>query len=133
MKGSHLRFTWLLCAGLAAALLAGCGRGGGEAAVAAAPARAGDVWELDRAADRDAAPVALAAYVHGLHVLLLDGDDAYAGMTRLRAQRGDGGVRVLALGGGARAELVAGGDAYALRFADGSTIPLRRQDAATRK
>lgn len=114
----------------AAAALASCDKPGGSGAeISVAPARAGEVWEIDRAADRAAAPAALLAYVNGLHVMVLDGDDAYAGMTRLRAGSGTNGARTLKLAGGTEVELVAAGDAVELRFAGGEAISLRRQAA----
>src|SRR6185295_19881854 len=58
-----------------------CG-GAGADDTARAPTRAGDVWEVDSANDRDAAQGALLAFVSGTHVLLVDGDDTYAGMRR---------------------------------------------------
>lgn len=100
------------------------------AEIAAAPSRAGEVWELDRAGDRAAVPAAVAAYVSGLHVMVLDGDSAYAGMTRLRATRNPAGARVLKLAHGAEVELAAVGDGVELRFADAGSIPLRRQAPA---
>jgi hypothetical protein len=116
------------------ALLAlnGCDKAGDGRAAATAPTRAGEVWTIDRAADRAAAPAALLAYVSGLHVMVLDGDDAYAGMTRLRAQSGANGARVFKLAGGGEATLTAAGDALDLRFASGESIPLRRLDLASK-
>lgn len=122
------------CASAAAALallaLSGCGKPGDGPAAAVAPSRAGEVWAIDRTADRAAAAAALQAYVSGLHVIVLDGDDAYAGMTRLRAQPGANGARVFKLVGGGEATLVAAGDALDLRFASGESIPLRRHAPA---
>ena len=116
---------------LAAALL-GCAGGGSDAAAAVrVPERAGTVWELDRAADRAAAPAALLAYANGLHVVVVDGDAVFAGMTRLPTERRDDGVLALTLPNGGRAELVSGGDSLALRFASGERIPLRQRAAAT--
>ena len=103
--------------------------GGDDAAVAAA-ARVPDdgvVWEVDRPDDRAAAEGALLAYVSGLHVMVIDDDDAYAGMTRMRlTERAEGG-RALTLAGGLGAELVPSGASLELRFADGQRVPLRRQ------
>ena len=116
---------------LALLLLGACGgapdRASGEAATAAAPARAGVVWELDSADSREAAPAALQAYVHGLHVLVLDDDDAYAGMTRLTGRAGDDGARTFHLADGVEARLAPAGERMALRFAGGAAVPMRRQ------
>ena len=65
--------------------LVGCGNrgnhGAGEAAVARAPSRGGEVWETDKASDPRAAPATLVAFVNGLHTIVLDGHDVYAGTT----------------------------------------------------
>lgn len=110
------------------ALATGCGRGEARGTSAeAAPERAGEVWEVDSAANRATAGAALQAYVHGLHVVVLDGDDAYAGMTRLHAERAADGVRHYRLADGTAAQLAPAGAAFALRFADGGTVRMRRQ------
>jgi hypothetical protein len=110
----------------AALLLAACG-GGESASVARAPARSGDVWELDRAEDRATAQAALLAYVNGLHVMVLDGNTAYAGMTRLEAAKGTDGNQTLTLANGLKAELVRAGEAVELRFSSGELVPLRKR------
>jgi hypothetical protein len=122
----------IACAIAIAAL--GCDKSGGSGAeVSSAPSRAGEVWEIDRVADRAAAPAAVAAYVNGLHVMVLDGDDAYAGMTRLRATAGGNGARVLKLASGGEVQLASAGDAIELRFSGGESIPLRKQQRTERK
>lgn len=114
------------------ALAAACGGGDGSGApeVARVPERAGEVWELDRAGDRAAAPAALLAYASGLHVIVIDDDAVYAGMTRLQAERRGGDTLALALPNGLAAHLIADGEARTLRFASGESIPLRRRAAA---
>ena len=106
--------------------LAACG-GDGAAEAVRAPERAGEVWELDRTDDGAAVEGALLAYVNGLHVMVLDDDDAFTGMTRLRATAGDGGRRAFTLANGLGVELAPAGDALELRFAGGQVVPLRRQ------
>src|SRR5689334_5263419 len=106
---------------------AGCGGAGDGGAAAAVPARAGEVWEADRAEDRANAAATLLAFVNGVHVVVVDGDDAYAGMTRLRAARAPDGHRTLALANGLSAQLVPVGDVMELRFSSGEALPLRRQ------
>lgn len=110
-------------------VLAACGGEGGgeEPAISRAPERAGEVWEVDRADDRAAAEAALLAYVNGLHVMVLEDDDAFAGMTKLRLANREGGGRTISLANGGTAELVPTGDALELRFANGPLVPLRRQ------
>lgn len=109
-------------------LLSACGGGasGDAPAAAAAPERAGEVWELDSADSRAAAPAALQAYVHGLHVMVVDDDEAYAGMTRLTGREADGG-RTYQLANGVEARLAPAGEGMALRFADGAAVRMRRQ------
>lgn len=113
----------------AAAALIGCGQSGDAGpAIARAPARVGQVWETDRAADRAAAPAALLAFVNGVHVMVLDGNEAFAGMTRLTAERGADGGRTLKLSNGLDARLVPAGETIELRFSSGETIPMRKRD-----
>ena len=110
-----------------AAVLVACGGADGSAETSRAPERAGEVWEVDRVDDRAAAEGALLAYVSGLHVVVLDDDDAFAGMTRLRLADRDGGGRGLTLPNGTGAELVPAGEGLELKFPDGQTVPMRRQ------
>jgi hypothetical protein len=110
----------------AALILSACG-GGESGSVARAPARSGDVWELDRTEDRATAQAALLAYVNGLHVMVLDGNTAYAGMTRLEAAKGADGNQTLTLANGLKAELVRAGEAVELRFSSGELVPLRKR------
>jgi hypothetical protein len=115
---AHLqpRWTALLRSGrLAAALLipttAACGGGGSSAdAPAAAPSRSGDVWELDRADDRAATKGALLAFVSCAHVLLVDGNDTYAGMRLTSGGKAPDGGQPLVLGGGIEATLAPAGE-----------------------
>ena len=122
----------LVAAGTTAVIVvlgAACGGSGDEAAVAkvgSAPKRAGDVWMVDSVDERSTAGAALAAYVSGLHVMVLDGDDAWAGMLRLRTQADSGDARVVRFSSG-DVRLVRAGDAMSLRFADGSSVPMRRR------
>ncbi len=114
-----------------AAALAGCGsdggRGGGGAESVRAPASAGDVWEIARPADRATAAVSMLAYLHGLHVIVLDGEDAYAGMTRLRGERDTDGAIVVPLADGATATMTPEGDGMQLRFSTGETVAFKKR------
>ena len=122
MRDAHVITLALLAA------LAACGGGDdGAAATSRAPESAGEVWEVDRADDRAAVEGALLAYVTGLHVLVLDDDDAFAGMTRLRATAGADGARAFTLANGLGAELAPAGDALELRFSSGQVVPLKRR------
>ena len=121
----------LIRAALGAAALATAAACGGDAndvaRVERAPARAGDVWELDSADDRQTAPAALLAYVSGLHVMVLDGDEAYAGMTRLEGTREDDGARRFRLANGLDARVVPAGDGLELRFSSGEVMAMHKQ------
>lgn len=111
------------------ATTAACGRPDDASAhgeAVRAPARSGDVWEIARPTERADAGASLLAYVHGLHVLVLDGDQAYAGMTRLRGRRGDGGT-MLDLGGGLSATLLPAGDVMEISFSSGEKLSFQRR------
>jgi hypothetical protein len=115
---------------LAFALLAGCGGSEGASESAAkVPTRSGDVWEIDGSAGRQTSPAALLAFVNGMHVLIIDGDDVFAGTQRLKSNRAPDGVRTLQLADGSSADMVPNGEAFELRFASGERIPLRKQAA----
>lgn len=108
--------------------LAGCGEhGAGDAAVTRPPSRGGQVWETDKASDRRVAPATLVAFVNGLHTIVLDGHDVYAGNTRLHASDDSAGALAVPLANGLSARLVSSGDAMELRFSSGESVPLRKQ------
>jgi hypothetical protein len=115
---------------LSAACLTACGSSsdsGGSTKTVRAPSSAGDVWEVANPDERPAASGTLLAYVNGLHVFVLDGNDAYAGMSHLSAQRGPDGARILTLPNGVAVQLVSAGEGLELRFPGGETVPLRKQ------
>ena len=95
-------------------------------------ARAGDVWEVDSASNRATVEPALRAYVNGLHVMVVDDNDSYAGMTHLAGTPNGAGARTYTLGGGTSVRLARSGDTLALTFPDGAAVPLRRRPADTR-
>lgn len=117
-------------AALLLCVAAACGGGAASDAAARAPARSGDVWELDRAADRTTANGALLAFVSGTHVLLVDGNDTYAGMHLTRGGKAPDGGQPLSLSGGIEATLAPAGESMELRFATGETLALRKRAAA---
>jgi hypothetical protein len=111
-----------------AAAIGGCGKSGAGPEAAKAPAHAGDVWEIDRGAGRAAMPAAVLAYANGLHVMVLDGKDVFAGMTRFEAESRPDGARAIKLAGGLEALLVpAGEEKIDLRFSSGESIPLLKK------
>lgn len=91
------------------------------------PARSGDVWEIDGSVGRTASPAAMLAFVNGMQVLIIDGDDVFAGTQQVKSNRAPDGVRTLQLADGSSADLVPNGQAFELRFASGERIPLRKQ------
>lgn len=116
-----------LIALLALAALAACGSSGSSAGTARAPAKSGDVWVVANPDDRAAAPGAILAYIHGLHTFVLDGNDAYLGMTHVQARKGENGARVFALPGAGEVQVIATGDSLEIRFPGGETVPLTRR------
>jgi hypothetical protein len=106
-----------------------CGRSGGSGSeAAAAPPSSGDVWEIDPAPDRSSRPASVLAYVHGLHTLVLDGDDVFAGMTPLRTEAKPDGGRAIKLTGGLEAVLVPGAAGQMqLRFSTGEVIAMHKR------
>jgi len=109
--------------------VAACDRGAESAEqVTRAPAKAGEVWEVDGSVGREGSPAAMLAYVNGLHVLVLDGNEVFAGMTRLRADKSPDGTKTFSLADGLTAELAQAGDALELRFSTGESIPMRRRE-----
>lgn len=94
-----------------------------DASVVRTPARAGEVWEVDRAN----APAALRAFVDGMHVVVVDGDAVFGGMRALHAERTATDARRVRLPDSSEAQLATVGDALELRFADGERALLRRR------
>ena len=106
---------------------AACGGGASDDAPAAAPARSGDVWEVTPTSyDRAGAKGELLAFVSGTHVVLVDGNDTYAGMRLTRGGKAPDGGQPLAAAGGIEATLAPAGDSMQLRFASGETLSMRR-------
>lgn len=112
---------------LALAAATACGSSGSSPGATRAPSKSGDVWIIANPDERASAPGAILAFVHGLHSFVLDGNDAYLGMTRVQARRGENGARVIAVPGAGEVQLVAVGDSLELRFPSGETVPLIRR------
>lgn len=124
------RMGQALMLALALAGLSSCGRSGDSAGVRA-PARSGEVWELDRAAGRPDMPGAVLAYVNGLHLIVVDGNDIYAGMTPMRAEARSDGGRAIKLANGLEAVLMKDGpERMQLKFSSGESIGLRKKEEA---
>ena len=113
---------------VAALLLAACSGGSSNGATTArAPSHSGQVWELDHADDRSTGPGALKAFVSGLDLMVVDGNDLYTGTTRRHAQNGANGARDVSLDNGLTAQLVPAGNGLALHFSSGEQVPLRQR------
>jgi len=115
--------SFLILLVMIAAGISGCGGSG-----SGVPARAGEVWEIDAGANGSAMPGAVLAYINGLHVIVLDGESAYAGMTPLKTEPGSNGGRVIKLANGLEAQLVpVSAGALELRFSSGESIGMRKR------
>lgn len=121
------RFRALLLVSLAALPSACGGSSGSSGGATRAPAKAGDVWVIANPGDRASAPAAVLAYVNGLHAFVLDGNDAYLGMTRVTARKGENGARVIAVPRAGDVQILPAGDSLELRFPGGETVPLQMQ------
>lgn len=108
--------------------LTACGGGGGGAGAGAAesaappPARGGEVWAVQNPDDRAATAGAIVAFVNGIHVMVVDDEQIYAGMTELTAKSGAGGGRTIAFPSGLSADLVPAGQGAELRFSTGERV-----------
>lgn len=106
--------------------LTACGGGGGGGAARSAappPARSGEVWAVQNPDDRAATAGAIVAFVNGIHVMVVDDEQIYAGMTELTAKSGAGGGRTIAFPSGLSADLVPSGQGAAeLRFSSGERV-----------
>ena len=112
--------------GVAICLLA-CGDSARNGEAAHAPPRSGDVWEVGPSENRREVGAELLAFVSGTHVLLVDGNDTYAGMRVTRGGKAPDGGQPLSLAGGIEATLAPAGDSLQLRFASGESVALHRR------
>jgi hypothetical protein len=114
--------TLLVCLSLAA-----CSSGATPgAAPARTPSRSGDLLEVASPEDRATAPGAVLAFVNGLHSVVVDGKDAYAGQMRLTGASTDSGLTLL-LPGSLSAALVPSGEEFQLRFSSGESVAMHRR------
>ena len=108
--------------------LVGCGGGGGETGAAATPpARSGKVWEVPGPDDRAQVPGAILAFVNGVHVMVVDGDRIYAGMTELTTKAGADGAQTITFPSGLSADLVPAARGGELRFSSGERVAIRER------
>jgi len=121
----------LALAALGVGLAAACGGGASDDGATPAPTRSGDVWEVGASSgDRARAKGELLAFVSGTHVLVVDGNDTYAGMRLTRGGKAPDGGQPLAAAGGIEATLASAGDSMQLRFASGETLSLHKHVVA---
>jgi len=123
-----MRRSGYLLLALSLLFATGCGKSGGSVEVVRAPASSGDVWEIDRDAGRPAMPGAVLAYLNGLHVVVLDGKEAFAGMTRFQGESRPDGARAFKLTSGGEVVLAPSGqDQLELRFSSGESVRMRKK------
>ena len=108
-----------------AVVLAGCGGGGEPGSVAPPPTRSGQVWEVHASEDRAYVPGSIVAFVNGVHVMVVDGDRVYAGMTTLATTDGAGGARTISFSSGLTADMVPSAQGAEMRFSSGERVPVR--------
>src|SRR5262245_51235777 len=98
--------------------LAACGGGGGGegGSATAPPSGSGEVWAVQNPDDRAATAGSIVAFVNGIHVMVVDGGQIYAGMTELTTKDGAGGGRTIAFPSGLSADLVPAANGAELRF-----------------
>ena len=108
-----------------AVVLAGCGGGAEPGSTAPPPARAGDVWEVQPSEDRAYIPGSIVAFVNGVHVMVVDGDRVYAGMTPLATKSGANGATTITFSSGLTAEMVPSAEGAEMRFSSGERVPVR--------
>jgi hypothetical protein len=108
-----------------AVVLAGCGGGGEPGSATASPARAGQVWEVQASEDRAYVPGSIVAFVNGVHVMVVDDDRVYAGMTALETKSRSDGARTITFSSGLTADLVPSAQGGEMRFSSGERVPVR--------
>jgi hypothetical protein len=109
--------------------LTACGGGGGGESGSATPppSRSGEVWAVQNPDDRAATAGSIVAFVNGIHVMVVDGDQIYAGMTELTTKDGAGGGRTIAFPSGLSADMVPAADGAELRFSSGERVAVHEQ------
>ena len=101
---------------------AACGGGGEPGEATAPPSRSGAVWAVQNPDDRAAVAGSIVAFVNGVHVMVVDGNQIYAGMTELTTREAAGGGRTFAFPSGLSADLVSSPQGAELRFSSGERV-----------
>jgi hypothetical protein len=107
----------------AALMVTGCGGSSEPGAATAPPSRSGQVWEI-QGDDRAYNAGSIVAFVNGVHVMVVDGDRIYAGMTELTTKSGTGGAKTITFASGLSAEMVPSGQGAEMRFSTGERVPV---------
>ena len=109
------------CLIVVAALAGACGGADKSTpgAVAAPPSSRGDIWEIQAPSERATVSGSIVAFVNGVHVMVVDGDRVFAGMTELAAKAGANGGQTITFPSGLSADLVPSGQGAELRFSSG--------------
>jgi len=110
---------------VSAILLAGCGGNPEPGSATAPPSRSGQVWEVQASEDRTYVPGSIVAFVNGVHVMVVDGDTVFAGMTPLATKSGSNGAKTIMFSSGLTADMVPSADGAEMRFSSGERVPLR--------
>jgi hypothetical protein len=108
--------------------IVGCGRteNATTGAVASPPSR-GKVWEILNSEERATVAGAIVAFVNGMHVMVVDGERVFAGMTELKATSGPGGATTITLPSGLTAIMLPTGNGIELQFSTGERAMLRER------
>jgi hypothetical protein len=72
-------------------------------------------------------PGAIVAFVNGVHVMVVDDDRVFAGMTPLESKSGSGGARTITFASGLSAEMVPSAQGAEMRFSSGERVPVRER------
>jgi hypothetical protein len=101
-----------------------CACGGDKAApgAVAAPPSGGDVWEIQAADERVTVPGSIVAFVNGVHVMVVDGNRVFAGMTELATKSAANGGQTITFPSGLTADMVPSGQSVELRFSSGERV-----------
>jgi len=102
----------------------GCSGSGDASGATPPPKSSGIVWEVDSASNRATAPGAMVAFANGLHVVVIDGTDIYAGMTKLPTEAAPNGGRVVKLSNGETATFTPSGAELNVTFSSGESVQM---------
>ncbi|HZM60259.1 MAG TPA: hypothetical protein VFB85_10690 [Vicinamibacterales bacterium] len=118
------RSVLVLCLTVVASLTGACGGAdtGTPGAVSAPPSSRGDIWEIQSPSERAMVSGSIVAFVNGVHVMVVDGDRVFAGMTELATKAGTNGGQTITFPSGLSADLVPSAQGAELRFSSGERV-----------